>query len=139
MVNQLLTSNGYPEDYLDIHYRCEKCSDKGYLKNGQKCDCFLKLLNKYAVEKLNESANMPDCDFEHFSLDFYEGKTINGMDCHEKMTSIYNYCVDYAKRFTPASDSLFLYGKTGVGKTHLPFQLQKLPQVMDLQLLTAQS
>lgn len=124
MVNQLLTSNGYPEDYLETHYRCEKCNDKGYIE-GQKCDCFLRLLNKYAVEKLNETANMPDCDFEHFSLDFYEGKIINGMDCREKMTSIYNYCVDYAKRFTPASDSLFLYGKTGVGKTHLSLSIAK--------------
>ena len=28
---RFLVSHGYPEDYCDIKYRCEKCSDTGYV------------------------------------------------------------------------------------------------------------
>ena len=30
MSRQLLTENGYPDDYLDMHYTCPKCQDTGY-------------------------------------------------------------------------------------------------------------
>ena len=35
------------------------------------------------------------------------------------MKSVYQYCKDYAENFTPDSNGLFMYGKTGLGKTHL--------------------
>ena len=35
------------------------------------------------------------------------------------MEGILSFCKGYAKDFTPHSGSLFLYGKTGLGKTHL--------------------
>lgn len=37
----LLTSNGYPEDYLEPIYQCSDCRDTGYIGN-QKCHCFQK-------------------------------------------------------------------------------------------------
>lgn len=122
---ELLTAHGYPADYLDVNYFCEKCSDKGFV-NGIRCDCFERLLKKYAIERLNRSANMPQCDFEHFSLDYYNGqKTPDGTDCRDKMSEIYECCKSYADTFSTSSPSLFLYGKTGTGKTHISLSIAK--------------
>lgn len=35
----LLQSNGYPEDYLDMRYKCKECRDTGILEDGRFCSC----------------------------------------------------------------------------------------------------
>ena len=35
----LLTENNYREDYTDIKYACDKCSDTGITEDGQRCSC----------------------------------------------------------------------------------------------------
>ena len=67
MIRSLLKKGGYPENYLEPSYTCPICRDTGIDKDSR-CRCFDKLLNDLAVQKLNEEANMPDCDFEHFKL-----------------------------------------------------------------------
>lgn len=125
LVESLLTSNGYPADYLKTKYYCEKCQDKGYVDSGR-CTCLLDLLKKFSIEKLNDQANLPDCDFNHFSLEYYRGKKdADGDDCFEIMKRIYEFCKDYAESFSLKSESLLMYGKTGVGKTHLSLSIAK--------------
>ena len=125
MVRTLLKNGGYPADFLEPKYICEKCRDKGFY-DGQRCSCFEKLLTRFAVEKLNSEANMPDCDFEHFSLSYYKGITTDaGVDCYKKMSDNLNFCRQYAERFSTDSQSLFLLGKTGVGKTHISLSIAK--------------
>lgn len=124
MIRSLLTKNGYPADYLEPKYVCGKCRDKGYF-DGQRCSCFEKLLTRFAVENLNSEANMPDCDFEHFSLSYYDGRTDAGVDCRKKMSENLNFCKQYAEHFSPSTQSLFLLGKTGVGKTHISLSIAK--------------
>ena len=34
----LLKAAGYPEDYTDVRYDCEKCGDSGYV-DGKMCEC----------------------------------------------------------------------------------------------------
>ena len=36
---ELLTSSGYPEDYLERKYRCSICRDTGYTDEGRVCTC----------------------------------------------------------------------------------------------------
>lgn len=124
MIKNLLKSGGYREDYLEPEYQCKLCRDKGYTETGR-CECFEKVLNRLAVEKLNREANMPDCDFGHFSLSYYNGKTEGGLDCRTKMEQNLNFCREYAESFTPNSSSLFLIGKTGLGKTHISLAIAK--------------
>ncbi len=126
LIDSLLTAHGYPADYLKTKYFCEKCEDRGYVDGGR-CSCLLNLLKKYSIEKLNEQANLPECDFNHFSLDYYRGKKdADGNDCYEIMTKIYDFCKDYAENFSIKSESLLMYGKTGVGKTHLSLSIAKI-------------
>ena len=37
----LLRENGYPSDYLELHYTCPDCQDTGYI-GDRKCHCFKK-------------------------------------------------------------------------------------------------
>lgn len=124
MISSLLIRNGYPADYLEPRYSCSQCRDKGFY-DGRRCSCFEKLLTRFAVEKLNSEANMPDCDFEHFSLSYYEGRTDSGVDCFKRMSENLDFCKQYAERFSLNSSSLFLLGKTGVGKTHISLSIAK--------------
>lgn len=41
---ELLVSNGYPLDYLDIKYNCNRCKDTGFI-GLQKCSCYKQKLN----------------------------------------------------------------------------------------------
>ncbi len=125
MIKKLLTENGYPENYLEPVYTCSYCKDKGYIY-GDRCSCFNKLLTHFAVEKLNSDANMPECDFEHFSLNYYKGiSSQNGIDCHKKMSDNLSFCKHYASNFSLKSDSLFILGQTGIGKTHISLSIAK--------------
>lgn len=125
MIASLLRKNGYPEDYLEPVYTCPLCRDKGYT-NGERCSCFEKLLTRFAVEKLNSEANMPDCDFEHFSLEYYRGKTDDsGADCYAQMQKNLDFCKKYVSGFSTRAPSLFLFGRTGTGKTHISLSIAK--------------
>lgn len=115
----LLQANGYPADYLDMHYSCEKCHDTGYY-GGEFCDCLKKLAATLGINKMNQNAQLSLSSFEQFSLDYYRGRVDEqGMDCYSTMQQIYHACRRYAAEFTTASPSLLFYGRTGLGKTHL--------------------
>jgi DNA replication protein DnaC len=92
MCKKMLTEHGYPENYLDIHYNCPKCSDTGY--NGSKfCDCFNTLCGKLAADKLNTRSQLKPSSFESFSLSYYSGEN------YTKMKNIFEYVKQYAATF----------------------------------------
>lgn len=111
-----LKKAGFPEDWLDVHYSCPKCEDKGFV-NGIMCDCFKDLLKSLEYEKLCSKLPVGNCRFDNFKLDYYPDGT--GTSPRRRMESVLNYCKTYATDFSRRSPSLLLYGKTGLGKTHL--------------------
>ena len=112
---------GFPENYLEIKYACPLCEDSG-VRNGNRCECVTALLDKFAVEKLNEQCKIRLGSFDDFNLSYYpesysyKGSVINAK---ELMAGNLKFCRDYADSFTTDSPSLFLYGQTGLGKTFL--------------------
>lgn len=125
-IRQILVSKGYPEDYLEIKYSCSNCRDTGYGDDGRRCSCFTELASRLASEELNKSANMPDCDFEHFDLSYYSRDLDgNGVVPYDKMSEVYRFCRIYAQQFSKSSQSLLMLGKTGIGKTHLSISIAK--------------
>lgn len=112
----LLKSNGFPEDWLDVHYTCKKCEDKGFV-SGIMCGCFKELLKSIEYEKLCSRLPVGNCRFDNFKLDYYPDGA--GTSPKKRMESVLNYCKAYAADFSRRSPSLLLYGKTGLGKTHL--------------------
>lgn len=119
----LLTSNGFDENYLEPQFACVTCCDTGYVELENKtvvCDCFKKLLSATACEELNRISPLELCTFDSFDLNYYsETPDKNGNIPYSRMTKIYNFCLNYAKTFTPYSKGILMKGSTGLGKTHL--------------------
>ncbi len=112
VAEQLLTVNNYPSDYLDIKYTCQKCSDTGYI-GGNFCECFNQLTAKLTTAALNEKAQLTLSNFSTFSLDYYKGND------YQAMERMLNFTRSYAANFSRASESILIFGNTGLGKTHI--------------------
>ncbi len=120
-LKERLRQFGFPEDYLEIRYSCPLCSDTG-VKNGNRCECVTALLDRFAVEKLNEMCKIKLGSFADFDLSYYpENYSYKGTDVNarELMEGDLRFCREYADKFSENSPSLFLYGQTGLGKTFL--------------------
>jgi len=112
MSRKILAENGYPEDYLDMHYTCPVCCDRGY-SGSRYCDCFRALCGKLAADELNKSAQLKLSDFDSFDLTYYSGEN------YMQMKNILEFTRQYADTFTTQSKSILMFGETGLGKTHL--------------------
>lgn len=110
---ELLLQNGYPADYCDIKYTCEKCSDSGY--NGINiCECLKREIVRASLESSGLFSLTESQSFDTFSLDYYEK--------NDKilMSSNLSILKTFADTFEPGkSDSFLFLGNTGLGKTHL--------------------
>ena len=119
----LLWVNGFPEDYLQMHYDCPQCQDTGYI-DGQKCICF----KKAAVELLYDQSNIKDVlkntDFDTFSLDYY-GDKAGDLSAHQLASIALDSAKEFIADFGTSFNNLFLYGDTGVGKTFLSHCIAK--------------
>jgi DNA replication protein DnaC len=117
---QLLAKAGYSKDYLEVQPVCCKCNDDGFV-NGHSCGCRISLLRSLAFAELSELSPMECSTFETFKADYYP-KAIDletGISPYSRMTEIFNFCKAYAEDFDTSSPSIFMHGKTGLGKTHL--------------------
>ena len=117
---ELLKSVGLPEDYLKVKYTCDICRDTGYNKEFY-CQCYRKLIREVARDNLSANSPLKKCTFESFRVDRYPNvqDITLGVNQHDHMMEVYEYCKAYAENFTTDSESLFMYGRTGLGKTHL--------------------
>ncbi len=119
---ELLKKNGYPENYLDIEYDCEKCKDTGYV-GGKMCECMKRALIMAGYESSGIAKLMQKQTFESFSLDYY-GKA--GSKNHEQMKLVFNTMKSFAEGFQDEKmENLVLFGGTGLGKTHLSTAVAK--------------
>ncbi|MCH5190419.1 MAG: ATP-binding protein [Oscillospiraceae bacterium] len=125
----ILTAMGLPEDYLDVHYTCEKCSDTGFYEErdeikgvsyGTKlCSCHIDMLKKLASEEMSMQTPLELSSFDDFDLSYYK----NDKETLEQMKYIFKTCVSYSQNFDLDSPSLLFYGRTGLGKTHLSLSI----------------
>lgn len=123
---ELLIAHGYLADHLDPVYNCKKCSDKGYIQNGNmklRCGCFNYLLMK-EIYKLPELSLPSDISFDYFDPSLF-----NGFDSDEKksksdyMGSVKNLMTDFCSN--PGPKNYYVFGKTGTGKTFLLISMAK--------------
>ena len=117
---RLLRENGYAEDYLEIPYACPVCKDEGFV-DTKMCGCTEKALRDEAYRRLNEVSALDLYQFEDFSLDYYAAARDPqlGVAPRAQMEQVLLRCRRYAEAFGSDAPNLFLYGKTGLGKTHL--------------------
>ena len=133
---ELLLSAGFPKDYMEITYDCKDCKDTGYI-DGKKCHCLQLKIRKllYAQSNLENILNKEN--FENFSFDYYDNKTIlpgQNMTNAAYMEGVKRFCEKFADKYfkTNASKNavdtaleendrrnIIFSGNTGVGKTYL--------------------
>lgn len=116
----LLTSAGYPEDYLVMRPNCEICNDTGYV-GATPCDCLTEECRLEQTKELSYLLNTGKNDFSTFNYNYYSAKTDDryGFSPRENMKYIYDRCMEFAVNFGKKKENLLLMGGTGLGKTFL--------------------
>lgn len=117
---ELLLAAGYPENYLEPSYTCEKCKDTGIF-DGKLCKCHLSLLHDISVKELPCSPLLAKSTFDTFDLKYYSPVVDRetGVAPKNIMKATVETLKEYASTFSPSSDSWLFCGGTGLGKTHL--------------------
>ncbi|MBQ8849697.1 MAG: ATP-binding protein [Clostridia bacterium] len=118
---QILREGGYPEDYSDIKYECEKCGDTGFVGTCM-CECMRRALVMAGYESSGIGALIRSQSFENFSLDFYRtgGGNADLMKLNVDKLRL------FADGFGRDTYKNFLFiGGTGLGKTHLSTSVAK--------------
>lgn len=123
---ELLVSNGFPMDYLDLHYSCNKCKDTGYI-GLEKCSCYKQKLNKLYYKNSDLFTVSDKNNFTNFSMDFYSNKN-EGPEKYsprENMKKIVNGCLKFMSNFESTDENILFYGNSGTGKTFLSHCMAK--------------
>ena len=117
----IIRAAGYPDDYLELHYRCPDCRDTGLI-DGRKCHCFLQAQMKL----LHAQANLEDVlereNFNALSYEYYDDTEILpqlGITNAAYMRRVVAGCREFVRDFDKKHDNLLFTGSTGVGKTFL--------------------
>ena len=140
---ELLLSAGFPKDYMEITYDCKDCKDTGYV-DGKKCHCLQLRIRKLLYAQSNLENILSKENFENFSFDYYDNKTIlpgQNMTNAAYMEGVKRFCEKFADKYfkingskntiDTASDendrrNIIFSGNTGVGKTYLSNCIAKL-------------
>lgn len=123
----LLKKNGYPEDYLSLHYHCPDCKDTGYIGTN-KCHCFKKaivdlLYTQSNLQEILEKENFSTCRSGFYSCNHIDSLT--GRSSKESFQIAYKACREFVDTFSTEFRNILLYGDTGVGKTFLSHCIAK--------------
>ncbi len=121
----LLAALGPAGEHLTPYYACEECNDTGFV-NGAVCACVHREARRQRREEINRSGPLALCAFENFKLDYYPEKLEDGgvlVRPRDTMRGILRDCVDWAEEFGPRSQSLYMFGYAGLGKTHLALSI----------------
>ncbi len=108
---EILKRAGYPADYTEPRYTCEKCHDTGFV-GTKECVCRRRALILSGYEGSGIGELLKTQTFETFSPAYNSGS--------ETIARAYSVMKSYAEGFTGSGDAnLLLIGGTGLGKTHL--------------------
>ncbi len=122
-IKGLLVEAGYPEDYLEPIYTCDKCKDTGYI-GDEKCTCFLEQI----IQSLYLQSNLKNIllkeNFDTFSMEYYSNSDNYGKEftSYDNMSKVVEKAKAFVKAFEEKTENrgnILIYGETGLGKTFL--------------------
>ncbi len=138
---ELLAALGLSPQALEPAWHCKRCQDKGRV-NGLVCACVHEEVKRLRREEVNASGPLSLCSFENFDLERYP-QTMEGVGVspRELMRDNLKSCIIYAEEFDLSSDSLYLFGDAGLGKTHLALSIASvvLEQGFDVVYVSVQN
>lgn len=116
---EILSSNKFPIDYLELKYQCKNCKDTGYV-DGAKCSCLVQKEIMYLYRQSNLGESIKHENFDQFRLDYYsDEKNENGFSSRDNMKDIYLKCIRFVEDFDNHNFSLLFVGNPGLGKTFM--------------------
>lgn len=117
----LLKSAGFPEDYMEMHYRCPDCRDTGYA-GGKRCHCFEQARIRILYAQSNIREVLERENFDTFSFRYFDDtREVPGLKMTELayMKLVVKRCRAFAENFKNEGGNILFTGSTGVGKTFL--------------------
>ena len=124
----LLSSHGYPPDYMEMHYTCPDCKDTGYIGDSR-CHCFIKAASAIRYDQSGLQQILEKENFSVLSDRYYDDTKalpeLGGLTVRQHMRRIAVECLQYAQNFSSRPDSLLFIGEAGVGKPFLAHCLAK--------------
>lgn len=123
---EMLAQRGFSTDFLEPHYKCNKCKDTGYIGN-KKCSCY----NKYLVKVFYESSDLKEIlmenNFDRFNFDLFSSEKGEGeiQSPRKNMENIVSKCQNFIDNFNSSRENLLFYGNAGTGKTFLSHCIAK--------------
>ena len=118
---ELLLSNGFADDYLELRYTCNLCKDTGWVEN-QKCGCLKQAIADLIYDDSNIKSVLVQENFQSFSFQYYSDDYIDesiGLSPLSNMQKIVAYSKNFIRHFNDSFDNLLFMGNCGVGKTFL--------------------
>lgn len=118
--SELLVSNNYPLDYLEIQYSCSKCKDTGFVST-KKCSCYKQKLVELYYENSDLKAILKQNNFDNFNIDLYPSRKnlSDHITPRKNIEAIVSKSWNFIKDFSSSSENLLFYGNPGTGKTFL--------------------
>ena len=112
---EYLVSKGYPPEYLNLHYHCNKCKDTGYI-GINKCSCFKTKLIKlyYKDSELQDAVKVNN--FNNFNINLYSTHKLGDdkISPRGNMQSIVDFIKgEYLPNFKDSDTNLVVYGNSG--------------------------
>ena len=130
-----LVANGYNQDYLELHYRCSKCKDTGFIGNT-KCSCYSQKLIKLYYENSSLQDALREKNFRNFNINLFSN-SIEGNEKYsprENMERLLEYITSiYLPNFKDNNTNLLFYGNPGSGKTYMSYCIAK--ELLDSEFL----
>lgn len=129
---EMLVSKGYDPEYLNIHYRCKKCKDTGYI-GIKKCSCYKEKLIKLHYKNSLLDDILKSKNFDFFDINLFSPQKNNDekYSPRENMQLNLNYITkDYIPNFNNHNNNLLFYGNPGSGKSFLSYCIAK--ELLDL-------
>jgi DNA replication protein DnaC len=124
---EMLVSKGYDPEFLNLHYRCNRCQDTGYI-GREKCSCFKdKLVSLYYENSLLQDI-LKTKNFDSFNINLFSPHK-TGTEKYSPRRNIENtleYVLnDYIPNFNSINSNILFFGTPGSGKSFLSYCIAK--------------
>ena len=118
--SELLVSNGYPMDYLELNYRCNKCKDTGFI-GSEKCSCFKNKLIQIYYENSDLKRLLQTNNFSNFNFELFNNtkRASEPKSPRKNMEEIVSISWNFIQQFSTSGENLLFFGGPGTGKTFL--------------------
>ncbi len=116
----ILVDKGYPSDYLEMRYYCDKCKDTGFVEN-EICSCRKQL----SIEEKYSQSNIRDVimreNFKTFNMNlFSKNKYFDyGVSPYTNIDYVLRDVRYFIDNFENERRNLYIFGDVGRGKTFL--------------------